>query len=147
MNEHLYYFYRDLEKISKVVDQCDKDIDEIFWWVEQNIPQEFGNPKKISEAFELLSKADLFRSRIIINQNYRFKKYMKDIIIGISSLNIEPSKKFILYKPPERLIFLGQTKSSRREADELYKNLGETLHCSKRKIKEQLPYLNIILKK
>lgn len=130
-----------LREILKTIEQSDKDIDEIFWWVEQNVCSEYKNPGDIAKSFDLLSKADLFRGRIISKQNYRFKKYMKDMIAGLSLLNKE--KKFILYKPPDRLILLGSTKSSRKDAEELYKTLG--LHCSQRKIKEQLPYLKIIL--
>ncbi|NIM46985.1 MAG: replication factor C large subunit [Candidatus Aenigmarchaeota archaeon] len=135
----------DLGKALQAIDESDKNIDEIFWWIEQNIPKEFKNAEEIAEAFELLSKADLFRSKIIINQNYRFKKYMRDLIAGITLIG--NNKKFIMYKPPDRLVILGRTKAMRNKNEELYKNLGNILHCSKRKIKEQMPYLNIFLKK
>jgi replication factor C large subunit len=129
-----------LREILRTIEQSDKDIDEIFWWVEQNICNEYKKPEDIMKAFEFLSKADLFRGRIVSKQNYRFRKYMKDMIAGISSLNKE--KKFVSYKPPDRLILLGSTKSSRKDAEEFYKTLG--LHCSQRKIKEQFSYLKII---
>ncbi|NIO44382.1 MAG: replication factor C large subunit [Candidatus Aenigmarchaeota archaeon] len=135
----------DFGKALQAIGESEKDIDEIFWWIEQNIPQEFKNPGEIAEAFELLSKADLFKSKIIVNQNYRFKKYMRDLIAGITL--IENNKKFVMYKPPDRLIILGRTRILRSKNEELYKNLGNVLHCSKRKVKEQMPYLNIILKK
>ena len=135
----------DLKKALQAIDESDKDIDEIFWWIEQNISKEFNNPKDVAEAFDLLSKADLFRSKIIINQNYRFKKYMRDLIAGITLIG--NNKKFIMYKPPDRLIMLGRTKALRTKNEEMYENLGSFLHCSKRKVKEQLPYLNIMLKK
>ncbi len=134
-----------LGKSLQAIVESDKDIDEIIWWAEQNIPKEFKNPKEIAQAFELLSKADLFRSKIIINQNYRFKKYMRDLIAGITLIG--NNKKFIMYRPPDRLVVLGRTKALRNKNEELYKNLGNVLHCSKRKVKEQMPYLNIFLKK
>lgn len=136
---------RDLKTILKSIDQCDKDIDEIIWWVEQNICTEFKTPEEIAKAFDILSKADLFRSKIIISQNYRFKRYMKNLIAGIALVRKKPYYKFNLYKPPDRLIILGRTKMIRHKKDEVYENLGNFLHCSKRKIKEQLPYLEIIL--
>ncbi len=133
----------DLGKALQAIGESDKNIDEIFWWIEQNIPKEFKNPKEIAEAFDLLSKADLFRSKIVVNQNYRFKKYMRDLIGGITLIG--SNKKFIMYKPPDRLIILGRTKALRNKNEELHENLGNILHCSKRKVKEQVPYFNIIL--
>jgi replication factor C large subunit len=135
---------KNLRKALHAIDSSDKDIDELFWWIEQNIPLEYQNPDLIVQAFEILSKADIFRSKIIKNQNYRFNKYMKDMIASISLIE-NPQKRFILYKPPGRLITLGSTKTSRREVEEFYKGLG--LHCSTKKIREQAPFLKIILGK
>jgi replication factor C large subunit len=134
-----------LRNALKAMDESDKDIDDIFWWIEQNIPLEFRDKKEIVQAFDLLSKADLFKSKIVINQNYRFKKYMKDLMAGITVIG--KNKKFIMYKPPDRLIMLGRTRILRAKNEEIYENLGSILHCSKRKVKEQMPYLNMILKK
>jgi len=133
---------RDLRTALRAIDSSDKDLDEIFWWVEQNIPLEYSSPELVAEAFEILSKADNFRSRIIRNQNYRFIKYMKDEIASISLLE-NPDRKFVMYRPPGRLITLGSTKVSRKEAEEFYKSLG--LNCSLKKIREQAPLLKIIL--
>jgi replication factor C large subunit len=135
----------ELGKALRAIDESDKDVEDIFWWIEQNAPLEFKDTNELAQAFELLSKADLFRSKIVINQNYRFKKYMKDLIAGITLIG--KNKRFIMYKPPDRLILLGRAKASRNENEEKYRSLINDLHCSKRKISEQMPYLNIILKK
>lgn len=129
----------------RALDESDKELEDVFWWIEQNIPNELKNAKEIAEALDLLSKADLFRSKISLNQNYRFKKYMRDLIAGVTLVGT--NKKFIMYKPPDRLIMLGRTRILRAKNEELYGNLGSVLHCSKRKVKEQIPYLNVILKK
>jgi replication factor C large subunit len=134
---------KNLGNALQSMNESDKDIDEIFWWIEQNIPLEFKDKEELAEAFDLLSKADLFRSKITINQNYRFKKYMKDLIAGITLIG--NNKKFIMYKPPDRFIFMGRAKVLGNK--DMYENLENVLHCSKRKIKEQMPLLNIILKK
>jgi replication factor C large subunit len=129
-------------EVLKVIDDCDKDEEEIFWWIEQNVCSEYKDQEKISKAFDLLSKADLFRSKIFVNQNYRFKKYMKNMLASICLID-KNQKRFISYKPPDRLIMLGATRGFRKDEEEFYRNLN--LHCSMRKIKEQSPYLKIIL--
>ena len=128
----------------RALNESDKELEDIFWWIEQNIPNELKNSKEVAEAFELLSKADMFRSKIADNQNYRFKKYMKDMMAGMTFVGT--NKKFIMYRPPDRLLMLGRTKAMRIKNEEMYENLGSFLHCSKRKVREQMPYLNVILK-
>jgi len=54
---------------------------------------------------------------------------------------------FTLYRPPDRLIILGKTKSLRQEKDKLHAELGKHLHCSKRKVNEQMSFLKIFLTK
>ena len=137
-------FKGDIKTALKAMELCDKNLDEIFWWVEQNITNEHNNIDDIALAFDFLSKADMFRSKIYKNQNYRFKKYMRDMIASIST--IKSKKGFVMYKPPSMLIILGRSKASRKKADELNEILGRQLHCSKRKVNEQMPYLDIILK-
>jgi replication factor C large subunit len=133
-----------LRKAIHAIDSSDKDLDELFWWIEQNIPLEYTDPELIAKALDILSKADIFRSKIIKNQNYRFNKYMKDLMASLSLIeNLQ--RKFILYRPPGRFITLGSTKVSRKDAEEFYKSLG--LKCSMKKIKEQSPFLKIILGK
>jgi len=142
---NLIFQSKELGRALQAIDESDKDIDEIFWWVEQNIPLEFKSNEEIAKAFDLLSKADLFRSKIVVNQNYRFKKYMKEMIAGITLIG--NNKKFIMYKPPDRFILLGRAKFSENKNEKTYENLVNMLHCSKRKIREQMPYLNMIMKK
>jgi replication factor C large subunit len=137
-------FKGDLKTALKTMELCDKNLDEIFWWVEQNITNEYNNIDDIALAFDFLSKADMFKGRIYKNQNYRFKKYMRDMIASVSTIGSK--KGFTMYKPPDRLIILGRSKAARKKADEFNESLGRQLHCSKRKVKEQMPYLNIILK-
>ena len=136
---------QDIKTAIQAIESSEKDIDEIFWWIEQNVCNEYEKPEEIADVFDLLSRADLFRSKIMTNQNFRFKKYLRDLIAGIAIIKKKQHHKFVMYKPPDRLIFLGRTKASRKEMEETYGNLGELLHCSKRKIKEQMPYLQIFL--
>jgi replication factor C large subunit len=129
-------------KALHAIDSSDKDLEELFWWIEQNIPLEYSSPELIAKAFSILSKADVFRSKVIKNQNYRFNKYMKEMMASISLIE-NPQRKFVLYRPPQRFITLGSTKVSRKDTEEFYKSLS--LNCSMRKIKEQSPFLKIIL--
>jgi replication factor C large subunit len=130
------------------ISNVDKDPEEIFWWIENNIAREFEKPEEIAKAFDILSKADLFRQRVLSRQNWRLKAYMIDLMTaGIAKSKKEMYRKFTRYQYPSRLIVLGRTKVERKEEKERLLELSKQLHCSTRKIrKEFLPFLKIISK-
>lgn len=130
------------------INNADKDPEEIFWWIENNIAREFEDPEEIAKAFDMLSKADLFRQRVRSRQNWRLKGYMIDLMTaGIAKSKKEMYRKFTRYHYPSNIIILGRTKAERKEEKEKLSELSKQFHCSTRKIrKEFLPFLKIISK-
>jgi len=142
----------------KAIWGADKDSDDIFWWIESNIHQEFRHPEQIAAAFETLAKADFFRSLVINQQNWRFKGYMVDMMAGVSIAreagNPNPGDSehghhgFTPYQPPKRMVDLARSRKHRADRDAVFTKLGSALHASKRKVaREYLPYLRIMLKR
>jgi replication factor C large subunit len=131
-------------KIS--ISNVDKDPEEIFWWIENNISREYEKPEEIAKAFEILSKADLFKQRIVRRQDWSLKKYMIDLMTaGVASAKKEMYRKFTKYQYPSKLIVLGRTKVERKEEKEKLLELSKKLHCSTKKIKSEfLPYFKIM---
>ena len=97
---------------------------------------------EIARAYDMLSRADIFRNRINIRQNWKYKKYMIDLMTGgVAVSKKEMYRKFSRYQYPDKIKFLGRTKFSRREEREKLTELSKKLHCSKKKIrKEFLPF-------
>ncbi len=136
---------KNINAAKKAIRNCDKDPDEIFWWVENNLHQEFTGPGSLAKAYDILSKADVFRQRVLEQQNWRFKLYMIDTLAGIS-LAGESSKSFIQYKPPDRFLMLSRLKRKRAEMSSVFGKLVPYTHSSEKIIKNYyLPYLKIIL--
>ncbi|MFZ3077509.1 MAG: replication factor C large subunit [Candidatus Aenigmatarchaeota archaeon] len=139
---------RNIENARQAIRDCDKPLEEVMWWVEQNIPLEYEKPEEVAQAMESIAQADLFRSRIIHNQNYRFYVYINDMIAAVSLAKEKPYIKFSPYRPPQRLLVLGSTKGERAETKETCIKLGRELHCSIKKIRnEYLPYVRIMEKR
>ena len=130
------------------LNNVDKDFDEIFWWVENNIINEYETPEELVAAYDALSKADMFKRRISSRQNWRLQSYMIDMMTaGVAVSKKEVYKKFVKYQYPNNIIVLGATKQIRKEAKELNVKFTSYFHCSTRKFKSQvLPYLKIILR-
>ncbi len=126
---------------------ADKDPDEIFWWIETNLHHHFRDPEDLADAFEILSKADLFRSLVSKQQNWRFKGFMIDMLSGISLAKRTEHHGFVPFQPPDRLIRLGRSKAKRAMMDSLCKRLARQFHCSGRIVRrDYLPYLRVLLK-
>jgi len=122
-----------------------KPPDEIFWWIEQNIANEYEKPEEIAKAYEMLSRADIFRGRISIMQDWTFLKYMIDLMTGgVAISKKEMYKKFSKYEYPDRIKYFGMTKFKRAKEKQQLLKLSEELHCSARKIRtEFLPYFSL----
>jgi len=130
------------------IQSVDKDADEIFWWIEQNILNEYEKPEEIAKAFDMLSRADLFRQRIRIRQHWKYKKYMIDLMTGgVAVSKKEMYRKFSRYQYPDKIKFLGRTKIMRKEEKERLSELSKRLHCSTKKIREEfLPFFKVELR-
>ncbi len=126
-----------------------KDPEEIFWWIENNIINEYESPEEIANAYEMLSRADIFRHRIISRQNWKFLAYMIDLMTGgVATSKKRPYQKFTRYQYPQNIAIMGRTKAERTSAKEVFSVMTKELHCSSRKLKwDFLPYLRIIARK
>jgi len=131
------------------INNVDKDPDEIFWWIENNIAKEYERPEEIAKAYDALSKADIFSHRISSGQNWRLKAYMIDLMTaGVALAKKEMYRKFTKYQYPSKLAVLGSTKIERKEEKERMMELSKQLHCSTRKVrKEFLPFLRFFSKR
>jgi replication factor C large subunit len=140
---------------------ADKDSDEIFWWLENNMHQEFKQPAQLAAAFETLAKADLFRSLIMKQQNWRFKAYMVDMMAGISLAKDvgavagaagqdghRAHHGFTPYQPPRRFADMARRRKRISDMDAVCRRIGELTHSSRRAVvRDYLPYLKIVFKK
>ena len=141
------FFSGSLKASRKVIWETDKDSDEIFWWLESNLAVAYKDRRSLANGYELLAKADMFRSLVSRQQNWRFKAYMVDMMSGISLFKDEHHG-FVPFKPPYRLLRLGQTKHRRALLKSLSTKLGEHLHVSGRVVKrDYLPFMRYMLKK
>ncbi len=135
-----------LNASRKAIWDADKPSDEIFWWVETNAHLILG-PEDIPDAYELLSRADLFRNRVRRGQNWRLMAYMSDLLASISLHRKHPKHGFIPMQLPDRILMMGRTKGKRALMKTAFGKMGQHLHCSARIIKrDYLPYLRLLAK-
>ena len=144
----IFFKTRSLKGAKFAISTCERDPEELMWWIENNIFNEYEDPEEIAKAYEFLARADIFRKRIALRQNWRLMVYMLDLMAGVSVVKKQVYRKFTRYQYPERLKILATTKKEREVKEKKLEELARKLHCSKRKVKtEYLPYLGEILAK
>ncbi|HLD77861.1 MAG TPA: AAA family ATPase, partial [archaeon] len=124
----------------RALQDSDVDSDELLLWASTNLPAEL--PKdKLPEAYALLAQADVFRGRVLKSQHWRFKAYASDLLAGLATLG--GGSGYVSYQRPDRIAILGATRMQRAVALEKDRALAARLHCSVRKVREQLPLLRL----
>jgi replication factor C large subunit len=134
-----------MDVAREVIGNLDRSPDDFFWWLEENVSREYQG-EDLKNALNFLSLADIFRKRITKRQDWGLFRYYIDFIsVGVALSKKEAYKKFVRYNFPTFISKMGLMKAKRNELNEKIEKLQETMHCSKRIIKEELPYLRQFL--
>jgi len=123
-------------------EHVDEDFDHCMLWLEENIPKEYSG-RDLSQAFEHMSRADVFKGRIQRWQHWRFLVYIKELITaGVASAKSERSKAFVKYSPPQRLLKIWRAKMKYAKRNSIAEKIAQKTHCSSAKsLSSFLPYL------
>jgi replication factor C large subunit len=128
-----------------IFENVDMELDEIIRWVEENIPEEYEG-KALAVAYDLLALADLFLHRIVSQQYWRYLVYANLFLclIGPACNAIDKKKRrFVKYRYPSAFIALYERKKAREK--EIIESLSKAMHCSKRKLRNELPWIKFLL--
>ncbi|NOQ56234.1 MAG: replication factor C large subunit [Nanohaloarchaea archaeon] len=133
-------------KISKeAIDTCEKDLDEMSEWIRDNLPRQYGLSEDIAGGYNMLSRADIFRGRIMRQQYYRYMVYQSaDISCGVSTAKTQKYSNPLEFHFPAKIAILGRTKFSRAKENKNLSKIGESLHCSKKVARQYIPMLKKI---
>jgi replication factor C large subunit len=118
-----------------------KEANEVLWgvddrgmfvrWIEENIPLEYEKPEEIDEAFERLSRADVFEGRIIRRQYWGFMRYSNVLVTaGVALAKEEPYHKFVMYQFPRIINALSRSRGERAMNREIGMKIGRKCHVS-----------------
>jgi replication factor C large subunit len=125
----------------------DKTPEELILWIEENIPLEFRSPAEMTQAFDALSRSDIYLRRTRLLQHYGLWSYAKEMMTsGVAMSRLEgrrypPSR----YSFPGYLIMMSRSKGTRASRAALCSKLGPYFHTSSRQTSISiLPYLRSI---
>jgi replication factor C large subunit len=134
---------------KQAVDMADVDIDMLFEWIYENVPEHLTDPYDLARAMDALSIADLYRGRIRSTQDWSFTRYVIDYMtagVAIARQNTTVHG-WIPFKFPQRIQMLSRSKAERAMQLNIGFKIKRRCHISaNRASKEILPYLKIIFK-
>jgi len=130
-------------------DQTDTDADEVFLWIEHNLAKEYTDPASRARAYDILSKADVFRGRIRRWQHWRFLSHIFELLTaGIAVAKDEKSSSPPKYEQSKRLLTIWMANMKYNKRKIIAHKIAEATHSSTRHvIQHTLPWLQVAVKK
>jgi len=139
--------FKERNDFLNLFDSTKMSIDEIFLWIEENIPREYKN-EALAKAYYALSNADVFRGRIYKDQSWRFLIYQNIFqSAGISYAKALPTQNFTRYEKPKTIlkIWLHNQKVAKKKT--IAKKFAHSVHCSTKRAMRDFDMLRPILQK
>ena len=125
-------------------DNVDMDTNECILWIDENLPYEY-NSRELATAYKFLSKADIFRRRIVRNQHWRFLSYINELITAGVAFSKETDKnRFVKYKRTSRLLKMWIENQTKKKV--IAEKFAKKTHCSRRKALQEMNFLEKIYK-
>ncbi len=136
------------EETINIFDKVNEDTNECLLWLDENLPKEY-NSEDLKQAYEYISRADVFNGRIRRWQHWRFLIYINLLLTaGVASAKKETNISSIEYTRTTRILKLWQANMKYAKKKSISEKIAEKTHTSrKRALRDSFPYLkNILLK-
>ena len=136
-----------VKEAATVINQSNVDYDEFLLSVSDNLPFRYTDPIELAVAYDIVSKADVFRGRVGI-ENWRLLKYFFNLLAEAVTVSTKSFKPFEFKFPPMRIMTLFWTKHKRAKLEVICAKIALKCHVSHATAKnDMIPFIKIILEK
>ncbi|VVB84082.1 Replication factor C large subunit [uncultured archaeon] len=133
-------------EIMGIFDSVNMSIDDIMLWFEENIPAEYKG-EELARAYDLLSKADIFKGRIYKQQYWRFLVYENIFLsYGIASAKKNSKTGFTSYKKPSRILQIWMNNQKTIQKKSICEKYSQYVHVSQKRAMNEFPIIKQIIK-
>jgi len=130
----------------RIYDNVHMPLDEIFLWLDENIPLEYKG-EELARAYEMLSKADVFRGRIHRQQHWRFLVYQSILLsAGVSGAKQQARLGFTVYKKPGRILKIWMSNQQQQKKKSIAIKYAECCHIGYKRAMHEFPVIKHILR-
>lgn len=136
-------------KLLEVYDSIDMPIDDIFLWLEENIPYEYKG-EELAKAYDALSKADVFRGRIYRQQHWRFlvyENFLLSVGVAFASNKAKSLSEFTIYQRPKRILKIWLQNQKYVKKKSIAEKYAKAVHISIKRAMKEFFLLPLILDK
>ncbi len=138
----------DFDEARKSIIDVNEQPDFILKWIEENIPNEYKKEEDLFNAFERISRADVFLGRVYKRMDYGLWRYVSVLMsAGVALAKKEKYLSWTKYAYPSLIKKLSSTKSTRNFFKSFGLKVGEQVHLSsKRAVSYYLPMFKELMK-
>ena len=136
-------------KLLDIFDSLNMPLDEIMLWIEKNIPLEYKNDE-LARAFDLVSKADIFKGRIYKQQYWRFLVYENAFLsygVSASKKNSTINVNFTRYEKPDRILKIWINNRAIEKRKSITEKYASKVHIGEKRALHEFPMIKGILQK
>jgi len=131
----LIFKSKDFKLAHNSLDNVKEDLNSCMLWIDENLPLEYKNQEDIANAYEKLSKADIFRGRITKWQYYRFLVYQNILMTsGVALAKKEKYNQFTNYKPISRILKIWRYKQKNLKKNAISEKIALKIHASANRV-------------
>jgi len=149
MEETLRGFFsvKSLAEAKSLLRRSSVDYNNFLMSVSDNLPRRYLELAELAEAYDFVSRADMFRGRIG-TEHWHLLKYFYNLLAEAAAVSPESYKPFEFISPPIRIITLFWTKGKRSMLEAICAKIALRCHVSRLTAKNDfVPFLKIILEK
>jgi replication factor C large subunit len=145
--QHVFKNSKIDDRMTNIFDEVNMPIDEIFLWIEENIPLEYGG-EELAKAYDALSRADVFRGRIYRQQHWRFMVYEYFLLgAGVGGVKKYNRDGWTNYKKPTRILKIWLQNQRAAKKKTICQKYARESHTSVKKAMKDFMLLKVILQK
>ena len=128
---------RNISSIHRSIQGTDEDPESLILWIAENVPYEYLDANDLANAYESLSRADVFLGRARRTRSFALWGYAQDLMAGGVAV---AKRRFYPIQPrysfPSWLIEMKSSKERRDLRSSILEKISNSTHCSKRKANE-----------
>lgn len=138
---------KEIDTVISAFDNLNEDYEKVMLWLDENLPKEYKDKEDLFKAYDKLSLADVFLSRIRKQQYWRLLVYVNAFLsAGIAVSKKEKNKGFISYTPTTRILKIWKANMKYAKKKSIAEKLAKKTHCSRRKAMQEIEFLKLACK-
>ena len=143
--QHVFQNAKINEDMIRVYDEVNMPIDEIFLWIEENLPLAYKG-EELCRAIDALSLADVFRGRIRRQRHWRFMVYEYFLLgAGIAGVKKYNRSGWVSYKKPSRILKIWLQNQRAAKKKTICQKCAKHCHISTKTAMKDFMLLKMIL--